>query len=357
MSSNQQARYRSVFNRLRDRTAILNFPLHGLWEITQRCNLHCQHCYLGGKWEKHELSTEEGKDLLKQMAHMGVMFLVITGGEPFLREDVAEIFEYAHSLGFAWKMLNNGTVIGDTEVRHIVKNQPLNVDISLHGLEKTHDMMTRVPGSFCKALTAVERLTNSGVRVIAKMNLTPEGLKDLPKLRGKLYKMHVPLNVATVILPDLDGNPKPDDLMVTDEQLASNYSYCERLNEGGGTYGRHRRLKPGEVLCNAGRSSFTVSPSGDVRACLSLRDVCGNVRQTRLDAIWMSEGMAKVRMLIAGNRKDCEECEYAEYCSYCPGMAEVDDNGVLGPAPDACRNARIRKQLADHENIDPAIGR
>jgi radical SAM protein with 4Fe4S-binding SPASM domain len=290
------------------------------------------------------------------MAGIGVMFLAITGGEPFLREDIGSIIEEAHSLGFAWKMLTAGTLIGDVESRHIAKNQPLNIDISLHGLEDTHDKMTRVPGSFTATLAAIRRLTNLGVRVIAKMNLTPEGVEDLPVLHEQLSKMGVPLRVATVILPDFDGNPVDNDLCVTDSQLVRHYEYCNRLNDGEGKYGRHRRLTAGEALCNAGRSSFSVSPSGDVRACLSLRKVCGNVRQARLDAIWMSESMAKARMLTAGSRVECEECAYAEYCSYCPGMAEVKDGGILGPAPDACRNARIRKQLAEKEDTGPAIG-
>lgn len=334
---------------VRERAAERNIPLHALWEITQRCHQRCRHCYLAGGYEADELTTEEGKDLLRQMADLGTMFLILSGGEPLLRDDLFEIIDEARRLGFAWKLLTSGTLVGDEEAKALARRHPINVDVSLHGLEETHDALTRVPGSFRAALEAIDRMSGLGIRVVVKMVLTPRGLGDLAGLRRVLEGRCAAFRVAARMQPDLDGKPVAADLQMPDAMLAEYYRDVYHRREYGAVYGRHGRLEAEEPLCNAGRSALAVSPGGDVRACIALREVCGNVRHAALGAIWWSAAMEEARGLVAGERRECRECLVDEYCFYCPGLAETETGCALGVSPAACREARIRKELAGRD--------
>ena len=343
VADTEVVRARSVLE-CRRRAGDLRFPLHALWEVTQRCHLRCRHCYLAGEHEPEELGTSEGRDLLEQMARLGVMFLVITGGEPLLREDLFDLIDEALRLGFAWKLLTTGTLLDENRARRLAERDPMNVDISLHGLEETHDALSRVPGSFRAAARAMRMLVGLGVRVRAKMNLTPRGIEDLPAFRELCADMGVTLSIAAAMLPTFDGERVDGSLRVSDGELADYYASCDRAEAV--RFGEHRPFEEDELLCNAGRSAFAVSPRGDVRACLSLRRVFGNVRERPLRDIWRSEAMAAASRLVAGERVACRACRDARFCYYCPGSAEAECGRALDRSPSACRDARVRHTLA-----------
>jgi MoaA/NifB/PqqE/SkfB family radical SAM enzyme len=340
--------------RLCERAAELAVPLLAQWEVTQRCNLGCRHCYLRGDAEGGELSTAEAVELFRQMARVGVMFLTFTGGEPLLRPDLFELVDEARSLGFAWKLLTNATLVDDVTARDIAERAPHGVSVSLYGLEDAHDWMTTVPGSFRDTVGAIKRLVGLGVPVVAKMCLTPKGLPDVPALRGLCTAMGVRLYISTNVYPGLAGGPAQDDLKLSDGELADYLAeYRSRLEP---VLARKSPPDAGDPICNAGRSAFCVSPRGDVRACLFLRRVCGNCREAPLQDIWHSEPMARARGLTFGARAECGGCEQARFCSFCPGRAEAETGDALSPPPGACREARARAKAWGTQSEEPVPG-
>lgn len=344
------------YSRIRDGSAKKNFPFNMFWEVTQRCCLACRHCYLGGRHEDGELGTEEAKDLLRQAAEMGTFHLVITGGEPLLRKDLFEILEEVRRLGFTWKILTTGVLIGEEEAARIAEHEPLSVDISIHGLEAAHDGLAGRPGAFRGAVRGVELLCGNGVPVVMKTCVTPAGMGDLEGVRDLAERTGAMLRTTGTIFADLEGNPVEPGLCLAEEQMACYYKGIAEYRGGDGGYGRHRLPGGEEFICNAGRSTFAVSPSGDVRACLTLREVCGNVRERPLKEIWNSAGMERARRLLSGGRSGCEGCEDAEYCSFCPGQAEIETGNPLTPYGAACREARVRRTLAEQEGAGGAAG-
>ena len=367
------ARCGTVLRALRERALRLEFPLFALWELTQRCDLRCRHCYLRGKHEQDELSTAEARSLLAQMARLGVMFVMFTGGEPLLRRDFFELAGEARALGFAWKLLTSGTLVDEKTARRIAGLGPFGVSISLYGLEETHDRMTSVPGSFAGAVGAIERLSSLGVPVTAKTCLTPGGLGDLPALRELCSALGVTLSVGTVIHAAFDGTPPRDDLRLSEEDLARYHAAAGedgqlasgsapfriaggRLPTGRAPKGRGEHAT-GRPVCNAGRSLFAVSPRGDVRACLLLRRTCGNVREAPLRDIWTSQAMVEARELVGGMPAGCGGCEAADFCRFCPGLAEMETGSALSPPPSSCREARVRRRLWEAEACGEGAGR
>lgn len=328
---------------LRRRAARLAVPVFAVWEVTYRCPLRCRHCYLAGKRDEDELSTAEGQVLLADMARLGVLFLSLTGGEPLLREDLFDIVDEALALGFTWQLLTSGTLLDEERARRVAERTPLAVEVSLHGLEKTHDWITRVGGSFRAVVAAVERLTRLNLTVNVKMSLTPRGLKDLPELRSLCGRLGANLKISTMMFPGREGRPTPEDLRLDDRLLAQYVSESEI----GPSDPPSQRASLGNdgPLCGAGRSSFSVSPGGDVRPCLTLGEPCGNVRGTPLGEIWHSKTMTAFRRLTTSSRTGCLDCENAEFCNFCPGLAEREAGDALLPAPSACREAAVRHRL------------
>jgi len=328
---------------LRRRAARLAVPVFAVWEVTYRCPLRCRHCYLAGKRDEDELSAAEGKALLADMARLGVLFLSLTGGEPLLREDLFDIVDEALTLGFTWQLLTSGTLLDEERARRVAERTPLAVEVSLHGLEKTHEWITGVDGSFRAAVAALERLARLDLTVNVKMSLTPRGLKDLPGLRSLCRTLGANLKVSTMMFPDCEGRPTPEDLRLDDQLLAQYISESE-IGPSDPLVQR-APLRDDGPLCGAGRSSFSVSPGGDVRPCLTLVEPCGNVRSAPLGDIWHSKAMAAFRRLTTSSRKGCLDCEHAEFCNFCPGLAEREAGDALLPPPSACREASVRHRL------------
>src|SRR6478735_2820847 len=89
----------SHFARLTGRAEAVSAPLSALFELTGRCNLDCSHCYLDIAHPPEELSTAEAIAVVDQLADVGTMFLMLTGGELFLRPDALVIAAHARSRG------------------------------------------------------------------------------------------------------------------------------------------------------------------------------------------------------------------------------------------------------------------
>ena len=140
------------------------YPLGATFELTNRCNLNCAHCYINQPANdevarQRELSTEQVKAIIDQMVAAGVLFLTLTGGEPLLRPDFTEIYTYARQKGLLVILFTNGTLVSE-EIADLLNDlRPLNVDISIYGASSSvFEAVTRVSGTFSRCFTGIERL-------------------------------------------------------------------------------------------------------------------------------------------------------------------------------------------------------
>jgi len=129
---------------------------HISWNTTKKCNLYCKHCYRESGPEKmdDELSTEEGKKLLDQIVKAGMKVIVLSGGEPMIRDDIFELINYAKSIGMTVLMGSNGTLI-DKEKAEKLKNSGLSaIAISIDSLDpEKHNLFRGSDDAFQKAIT------------------------------------------------------------------------------------------------------------------------------------------------------------------------------------------------------------
>src|SRR5208282_964449 len=148
----------SLLEELNEKATARGIALAAHMDITWRCNEKCVHCYLD-HGDKGEMTTDEVKDILRQLADAGTFFLSISGGEPLMRRDCFEILEFARALRFNVKLKTNAVMIGPEEAARIRKLGIEQVQISLYSHRpEVHDAITKLPGSLRRTTEAIRHL-------------------------------------------------------------------------------------------------------------------------------------------------------------------------------------------------------
>jgi MoaA/NifB/PqqE/SkfB family radical SAM enzyme len=224
-------------------------------EITSRCNLSCDNCYV--KPTSEEMSGEEIKRVLGEAAAMRVFQVALGGGEPFLREDIFDIARHAVSLGLVVTATTNGTVIKDDSRLALFKQ----INVSYHG-----DL-----GVLERALDIIQRHTKAGVNFT--MSVGEVGALD--DVVSICRKRDIELLLMT--LKPVDGNVEdqinPGQVM----RMAENLSRTGlKVAVDGLTCSR----------CLAAQHFVDLDASGNIYACSFIRRPMGNVRTDSLENIW-----------------------------------------------------------------------
>ncbi|MGQ0522892.1 MAG: heme d1 biosynthesis radical SAM protein NirJ [Betaproteobacteria bacterium] len=172
-----------------------------IWNLVRRCNLACRHCYsISADTDfAGELSGEEVFAVMDDLRKFGVPVLILSGGEPLLRNDIFEIAKRAKDLGFYVGLSTNGTLIDAQNIGAIAALGLDYVGISLDGIEQTHDAFRRLKGAYQRSLRALRLARDAGIRVGVRFTLTQQNARDLPamlELLGeeridKLYLSHL----------------------------------------------------------------------------------------------------------------------------------------------------------------------
>ncbi len=152
-----------------------------VWSTTRTCNLECVHCYTDSSSNSYtgELTTEEGLDLIDDLASFRIPSLLFSGGEPLMRKDLFTLIERASGRGIRPVISTNGTLIDRQSARDIKDSGVVYVGISLDGMEDINDRFRGVKGAFRRAMKGFENLAVVGQRVGLRLTLTKRNFKDL----------------------------------------------------------------------------------------------------------------------------------------------------------------------------------
>lgn len=196
----------------------LSAPVNVTWEMTYACNLSCIHCLSdSGKKSVFELTTEQCRALIDQMATNRVFQLNIGGGEPFLRSDFLDVMEYAHSYDIVTCISTNGTLITNEAVDRLNRNL-VYVQVSVDGACESSNDTIRGRGSFRSAMRAIEMLTKRGIEVSINTVLTRLSFSELDALSRLAASVGAKLRVSR-FRPSGRGKKSWNDLNVTKAQM------------------------------------------------------------------------------------------------------------------------------------------
>jgi radical SAM protein with 4Fe4S-binding SPASM domain len=329
-------------------------PLQGHIDVTYRCNLRCIHCYVGDERQcaghiAKELSTGEAREILNDAAHMGCLFLLISGGEPLCRPDFEEIYRSAKELGMVVTVYTNATLIEDRHVKLFRELPPRLVEISIYGAtEETYEGVTGVPGSFDACMAGVERLHAGGVRVGLKTVMLQQNVGELTGIEGLAKRYDLPFRMDPIIVPELNGNKAPLLQRIEPETAAATEFSDERRAQ---LYLEHFRnsitVRGRKTLyqCNAGLVAFHVDPTGIVRPCFMERKIAYSAIEIGFKEAWRAVREVFSQMAVDFSSPGiCEGCSERPLCGYCPGMFHLENGSYGRPPSYVCRIAALRKE-------------
>jgi AdoMet-dependent heme synthase len=335
----------SLMGELNQKAQSMGVPLSAHLDITWRCNERCVHCYLDHDAEG-EMSTNEIKSVLRQLAESGTFFLSISGGEPLFRQDCFEILEYARALGFNVKLKTNAVMIGLKEAERLKQLGIEQVQISIYSHRpEVHDAITKLPGSLRRSLDAIKRLKASGLKVSISHVLMKHNATDGKSVQKLAQELGVTFYIDPTITPMLNGDRSILDLNISRDALKDvmhEESFVGNVEE----FCSPASTVDEDVLdgysCSAGHTLVYVSPFGDVYPCVQFPMPCGNLRTQSFREIWYrSPELTELRSVHVRDLPTCSKCHHAGHCSRCPGLAYMEGN-MRGPSSADCEKSEAR---------------
>ena len=169
-------------------------PLVMSWNVTLKCNLKCPHCYINAAERKlpDELSTDAAKMLMHQITEVSRPLLILSGGEPLLREDIFELLKYGKELGLRMAMASNGMLIDEHIAKKLKETGISTVSISLDSsIPERHDEFRGVKGSWEYAIRAIKALRKSDIQVQVNTTVTKQNYDEIENIMTMIENLGV----------------------------------------------------------------------------------------------------------------------------------------------------------------------
>jgi AdoMet-dependent heme synthase len=330
------------------------------WETTRRCNLACAHCRAAaglGPYEG-ELTTAEGKALLEDVAGLGQVVVILTGGEPLLRDDIFELAAYGSGLGHRMVMAVNGTLLTPDIARKLKDSGIQRLSISIDGATAaSHDRLRQVTGAFAGALHGIQVLRDAGLPFQINTTVIADNRAELPAIYELAQKLEASAHHVFVLVPTGRGEEIKDQLLSAADYEETLRWLLARQKEGRlhikptcapqfyrlwrqETAAAGEKISPAthgmEAMtkgCLGGQGFAFVSYCGVVQPCGYLELPAGNVRQQPFSRIWAESPLFTDLRHLEGYHGKCGHCEYRKVCGGCRARAYALNNDVLGDEP------------------------
>ncbi|MDP2841279.1 MAG: 12,18-didecarboxysiroheme deacetylase [Candidatus Methanoperedens sp.] len=324
-----------------------------VWNMGRRCNLKCVHCYAQSKDIEYtnELTTNQGKELIDDLAQFGAPVILFSGGEPLMRLDLPELALYARSKGMRAVISTNGTLI-DKKMAKVLKEIGLSyVGVSLDGMRETNDKFRGFKGAFDLALKGMRNCLAEGIKVGLRFTINKKNVKDIPAIFDLLEKEKIPrvcfyhlvyagrgsklvdedltheesrktLDLIMDRTKEMHERGFPIEVLTVDNHCDGPYVYFRLLKED-----PERAKDVFELLqMNQGNSTgigiACVSWDGSVHADQFWRHYSfGNVKERKFSEIWtdtsneLMKGLKNRKALIKANADRCARCKWFDICN------------------------------------------
>jgi radical SAM protein with 4Fe4S-binding SPASM domain len=332
------------------------YPLGGTFELTERCNLGCVHCYINQPAgspaaRAHELTTVQATELLDRMAAAGCLFLLFTGGEPLLRQDFAEIYRHSRRTGMLANLFTNGTLVTPAIADLLAEMRPLSIEVTLYGAtQEVYEQVTRSPGSYARCRRGVELLLERGLPLLLKSVLLTTNRHELESMRALASELGVKFRYDGTLWPRIDGDQQPSNYQISlDEMIALDVADPERQQQWDETAAKLRgKLVRAEYVynCGAGVNTFQVDSYGQMSICTMSRRPAYDLFSMSFDEAWARLG--ELRTLRRRLGTDCETCTVGGLCLQCPGWSQAVHGDDETPVDFVCRLGRHRAARVKH---------
>ena len=349
-----------LWARMKAARGLISFDL----EVTARCNNNCRHCYINlsagdRDARSRELTLQEIGCIADQAVELGALWVLISGGEPLLREDFSEIYVLLKRKGLLVSVFTNATLVRDEHIALFKRYPPRDIEVTVYGAtEETYERVTGRLGSFDAFTAGLNRLLECGVKVRLKTmairsNLHElEAIADFCRARTKDYfrfdpQLHLRFDRNEERNQLIESERlTPEEIVALEmkdaKRLASLRENCDILIDGSSSHVGCDHL----FHCGLGNSSFNVGFDGTFRLCSSLwaPGTTFDLRRGTLREAWKSF-VPKVRDLRSRRPEyleNCRACPIVNLCLWCPAHAHLESGELDRPIDYFCRTAHAR---------------
>ncbi len=285
-------------------------------EITRQCNLHCKHCYNNsGAKRENELTVEEMKELIDELAHIGVLNVLVTGGEPLLHPDLFEIISYVRSKPMSCMVFTNGTLITKEVIHTFKKLGVLSVTLSLDGFTAlTHDTF-RGGKSFERVIKAVAMLKEAGIPVRINISMHKGILDEVCDLLELLGKWGITEHYLWPI--SYTGRAKGEDFTITPDEYEKTLRHIKEYERTSGEEKKRLPYNRDQTTCGIGMSNLVIRSTGVVVPCPAFPETMslGSIREESVAEIWNNSPLLnKMRHMSPLENEKCKECPHVKVC-------------------------------------------
>ena len=330
------------------------------WETTRRCNLSCVHCRAAAEDHDYpdELDTEASFRLLDQIREVGEPIIILTGGEPLMREDIFEIASYGTSIGLRMVMAPNGTMITRENARKMKASGIKRISISLDGSTKeSHDTFRGVEGAYEGALNGIALAKEAGLDFQINSVITKTTLDEIPKILALAEDLGAVAHHIFLLVPTGRGKYITDqEIDAAEYEKTLNWFYDQREKTSlqlKATCAPHyyrilrqRAKEEGKKVsfdthgldavtrgCLAGTGFCFISHTGKVQTCGFLDVECGDITTTPFKEVWEDSEVFNRLRKVDNYEGKCGACEYTRVCGGCRARAYEATGNYMAEEP------------------------
>lgn len=337
----------------------LGLPISGNFELTARCNFNCPMCYVHMTPDqlrasgRQELTAQQWLDIAKAAKDKGMIFALLTGGEPLVRKDFFEIYDGMREMGILISINSNGSMLKGEILERFLNAPPIRFNISLYGgSNKTYKNMCGLP-AYEDVKDNIRRLRQAGVDVGLNLSITPYNKDDLRRIYADALELDVNVRATSYMYPPVRINGEQygcgnrlsstesakysvawDELRFSEEEFnARAESFLQlTLPEQEGC-----PMEEGEgVQCRAGSTAFWMTWDGRMLPCGMMTTPVAYPLEVGFDTAWDLIRNETGKIKLPGK---CVTCEYKEICGACAAVCYTETGKFEGVPEYMCDRA------------------
>ena len=315
-----------------------NFPTFAAIEVTNRCNAGCDYCFIDKKSTHHELSTLQLHQIIDKLNDENIINVTITGGEPFLRDDISEILEYLFSKDFFYiSIYSNGTLLKREHFTLLEKYRdlifPFRMTVFSH-IEEIHDSYMHIPGSLKTIIRNGQELINRGIKVQLSIPLLLCNSETIHESMSYFVGQGFQIGISPFKL--LTESNKSDAMysMISEDFY---YTGFKNITEGKSIIDLDRN--PSDQLCRGIKEAIMIDTHGKIHPCTAFREFeIGSIfdRASLRELLLQNQEYQKLRHIKKSDLLSCKECIHKNICTPCLALQHTFHNNLDTASESTC---------------------
>lgn len=360
-----------ITNYIMSKASYHAIPISGTFEITPMCNFDCKMCYIHQSKEevvchsRKMMTFQDWKKVADISIKQGMLFLLITGGEPLTSPFFSELYEYIVKQGVLITINTNGSLMSEKVFEMLKKYPPRRINITLYGAcDETYEAICGVKGMYTKVINTIEKLQDAHIQVKLNCSLTPYNVQDMEKMINYAKSRKLIIDIATYMFPPIRKNENSigiNEHRFTPQESAMYRLEAYRLQMGDIRYKEYLKdilngyTPPlgldeycedpidGSIRCRAGKASFWMTWDGYITLCGMMNEPKVDCFESGFEKGWIKLTSISRNLHLSGI---CAKCKNVNICHSCAAMAISETGSIQGIPRYLCETVDEMKNIA-----------